>query len=39
MNATGKVAGRIPSLPAANPLNQGYLDTKRVRMGHLLPNS
>jgi GTP cyclohydrolase II len=30
------VVGRIESVMPANPHSSGYLDTKRVRMGHLL---
>lgn len=30
------VTGRIPSLTPTNPHSAGYLETKRVRMGHML---
>ena len=29
------VVGRIPLVAGVNPVNAGYLETKRVRMGHL----
>lgn len=30
------VTDRIPLVASGNPFNQGYLETKRTRMGHLL---
>ena len=32
-----RVTRRVPSLPATAAHSAGYLETKRVRMGHLLP--
>jgi 3,4-dihydroxy 2-butanone 4-phosphate synthase/GTP cyclohydrolase II len=31
------VVERIPLVTTANPLNQRYLETKRDKLGHLLP--
>jgi hypothetical protein len=33
------VKGRVSSVVRANPLSAGYLDTKRLRMGHLSPSA
>ena len=34
-----EVAGRLPVVVAPNPFSKGYLETKRARMAHELPNS
>ena len=33
-----KVAGRLPTVIAPNPFSRQYLETKRARMAHELPN-
>jgi GTP cyclohydrolase II len=33
-----EVAGRLPVVVAPNPFSAGYLETKRARMAHQLPN-